>query len=441
MTGFYQGSQAARSVDLLASIPLVGEHGPIGARTGPRRPEGVLHRRHALRGTRLPLLRPGRRPRPADAAQLAARPQGPEGAGPAARPHRTRGTASRRRARTRSRTTRRRSSRRSARTGTIVSLKKGGVEGVHRRRQRRHPRGDGGRPEGRGHDRGHVPGQQAGEGPRRTSPTASSTSASARSHAVAFAAGHGQGRAAADRGHLLARSCSGRFDQIFQEVALQNLPVVFALDRAGLTGPGRPDASRRLRHRLHAAVPEHGRAWPPATSWTCAPMLRLRPGPRRPDRRCATRRRTWRRSSATPAADRAGPGRGASSGARTACFVAFGTLFPTCVAGGGEAARARGCDVGVINARFVKPLDRRRSCGRSRQLPLVVTVEEGTLEGGFGSRRCWRPRTRPGSTRGNVVRLRHPGPLRRARRARRTARRLRSDSGETGGCGAQSPCD
>src|SRR5258708_23269334 len=30
------------------------------------------------------------------------------------------------------------------------------------------------------------------------------------------------------------------FDQIFQEVALQNLPVVFTLDRAGLTGPDGP---------------------------------------------------------------------------------------------------------------------------------------------------------------------------------------------------------
>ena len=30
------------------------------------------------------------------------------------------------------------------------------------------------------------------------------------------------------------------FDQIFQEVALQNLPVTFTLDRAGLTGPDGP---------------------------------------------------------------------------------------------------------------------------------------------------------------------------------------------------------
>ena len=35
-----------------------------------------------------------------------------------------------------------------------------------------------------------------------------------------------------------------------------------------------------------------------------------------------------------------------------AMLVAYGTLFPTCVKAAGKAARARACDVGVINARF-----------------------------------------------------------------------------------------
>ena len=174
------------------------------------------------------------------------------------------------------------------------------------------------------------------------------------------------------------------YDQIFQEVALQNLPVMFMLDRAGLTGPDGPTHHGVLRHRLHAAVPEHGRAWPPATSRTW--------------RRCSTSRSstTARSSIRYPKAnletverarraDRAGQGRGASSGATTACFVACGTLLPTLREGGREAARRRACDVGVINARFVKPLDRETILQAVETLPLVVTVEEGTLEGGFGS--------------------------------------------------------
>ena len=71
------------------------------------------------------------------------------------------------------------------------------------------------------------------------------------------------------------------FDQIFQEVALQNLPVVFTLDRAGLTGPGRPDASRRLRHPVPAAVPQLRRHGPRRRTGRGADAA-VRPGALRP---------------------------------------------------------------------------------------------------------------------------------------------------------------
>jgi 1-deoxy-D-xylulose-5-phosphate synthase len=65
-------------------------------------------------------------------------------------------------------------------------------------------------------------------------------------------------------------------------------------------------------------------------------------------------------------------------------LVAYGSLFPTCVK---AAARLReeGLHVGVINARFAKPLDKATLLKAVEELPLVVTVEEGTLEGGLGS--------------------------------------------------------
>src|SRR5205807_7087761 len=44
-----------------------------------------------------------------------------------------------------------------------------------------------------------------------------------------------------------------------------------------------------------------------------------------------------------------------------------------------------GLSVGVINARFAKPLDRTTLLKAVEEAELVVTVEEGTLEGGFGS--------------------------------------------------------
>jgi 1-deoxy-D-xylulose-5-phosphate synthase len=65
-------------------------------------------------------------------------------------------------------------------------------------------------------------------------------------------------------------------------------------------------------------------------------------------------------------------------------LIAYGSLFPTCVKAAGR-LRADGLSVGVVNARFAKPLDRSTLLKAVEQVPLVVTVEESTLEGGFGS--------------------------------------------------------
>jgi 1-deoxy-D-xylulose-5-phosphate synthase len=65
-------------------------------------------------------------------------------------------------------------------------------------------------------------------------------------------------------------------------------------------------------------------------------------------------------------------------------LIAYGNLFATCVKAA-EQLRKEGLELAVINARFVKPLDKQTRLRAVDQLPLVVTVEEGTLEGGFGS--------------------------------------------------------
>ncbi len=76
-------------------------------------------------------------------------------------------------------------------------------------------------------------------------------------HAVALAAGQAKVglRPIVD---IYSTFLQRSYDQIFQEVALQNLPVTFMLDRAGLAGPDGPDASRCVRLRLPARVSEYG---------------------------------------------------------------------------------------------------------------------------------------------------------------------------------------
>jgi 1-deoxy-D-xylulose-5-phosphate synthase len=69
---------------------------------------------------------------------------------------------------------------------------------------------------------------------------------------------------------------------------------------------------------------------------------------------------------------------------RDAVLLAVGSMV--------EAARAarpllaaRGLDVGVVNARFVKPLDTALLERLAAAVPLLVTIEENALAGGFGS--------------------------------------------------------
>ena len=65
-------------------------------------------------------------------------------------------------------------------------------------------------------------------------------------------------------------------------------------------------------------------------------------------------------------------------------FIACGTLLGACVRAA-ERLAEEGDQFGVINARFVKPLDAATILRAVADCPLVVTVEEGMLMGGFGS--------------------------------------------------------
>jgi 1-deoxy-D-xylulose-5-phosphate synthase len=200
------------------------------------------------------------------------------------------------------------------------------------------------------------------------------------SHAVAFAAGLAKtgGRPIVD---IYSTFLQRSFDQIFQEVALQNLPVAFTLDRAGLTGPDGPTHHGCFDTTYMRLFPNMT-VMAPGDEADVAPMLHFaldHDGPTSLRYPKANLERVERK----PAPLELGQAEVFSWG-EDGVLVAYGTLFPTCVK---AAARLRdeGLDIGVINARFVKPLDRTTLLKAVEDLPLVVTVEEGTLEGGFGS--------------------------------------------------------
>jgi 1-deoxy-D-xylulose-5-phosphate synthase len=202
------------------------------------------------------------------------------------------------------------------------------------------------------------------------------------SHAVAFAAGMAKAgmRPIVD---IYSTFLQRSFDQIFQEVCLQNLPVVFAMDRAGLTGPEGPT------HHGVFDVP-YMRLFPNMTSmapgdeYDVQPMLDLalrHPGPISMRYPKTNLDRVERPNDFAPV--ELGKAEVIEWG-EDGCFVAFGTLLANCVAAAAK-LRDEGINMGVINARFVKPLDKETILRAVEALPLVVTVEEGTVEGGFGS--------------------------------------------------------
>jgi 1-deoxy-D-xylulose-5-phosphate synthase len=200
------------------------------------------------------------------------------------------------------------------------------------------------------------------------------------SHAVAFAAGLakvGVRPIVAIYSTFLQRS----YDQLFQEVALQNLPVTFCLDRSGLTGPDGPTHHGCFDTTYMRAFPNFV-LMAPGDELELPLMLNFAmqySGPtsiRYPKAKAE-------RVDRTPTPVEIGQAEVLEWG-HDGVIIAYGTLLPTCVR---VAARMRrdGLDVGVINARFAKPLDTGTILRAVEQCSFVLLVEEGTLQGGFGS--------------------------------------------------------
>ena len=205
----------------------------------------------------------------------------------------------------------------------------------------------------------------------------------AEQHAVTFAAGlaaSGYKPVCGIYSTFLQRA----YDQVLHDVCLQSLPVVFCLDRGGIVGEDGPthhgnfDISylrclpnlvvmapkdeREFRHMLYSAF-SYGRG-PVAIRYPRAEGVGVE----------------WREKFRLI---RFGEAEILKEG-RDIWILAVGSMvYPSLEAA--ELLRGEGRDVGVVNARFVKPLDGdllRNLAKRSRPL---VTVEENVLAGGYGS--------------------------------------------------------
>lgn len=199
------------------------------------------------------------------------------------------------------------------------------------------------------------------------------------SHAVAFAAGQcktGMRPIVDIYSTFLQRS----YDQIFQEVALQDLPVVFMMDRAGLTAPDGPThhgvydiGYMRLFPNLVLMAPGYAEELP--LMLDKALTLDHPSGIRYP-------KASALEATHTPAPIEIGKAEWIREGS-DGTIVAYGAMLEQAIA---AAEQLEGeLEIGVVNARFVKPIDAEMVHKTLSEGRFVVTLEEGTRVGGFGS--------------------------------------------------------
>ena len=199
-------------------------------------------------------------------------------------------------------------------------------------------------------------------------------------HAVAFAGGMAKSgvRPIVD---IYSTFLQRSFDHIFQEVALQNLPVTFCLDRAGLTGPDGP-THHGVFDNAYMRIFPNMTVMAPGDEQDVAPMLKFATSHCGPAsiRYPKTSTRSVNRTCAPVELGKAEVLEWGADG----MLIAYGSLLSECVSAA-ELLRGEGTDVGVINARFVKPLDVATILRAVRECDFVLTVEEAALAGGFGS--------------------------------------------------------
>jgi 1-deoxy-D-xylulose-5-phosphate synthase len=204
----------------------------------------------------------------------------------------------------------------------------------------------------------------------------------AEQHAVTFAAGlasEGMKPVPAIYSTFLQRA----YDQVVHDVCLQNLDVTFALDRAGIVGADgathqgfydfsyfrplpnvimmAPKDENELQHMLRTALEYPGPAvvrFPRGTGIGVPldPELKALP---------------------------VGEAELLRDG-DDAAVIAIGTMAHEALEAASE-LNARGISTAVLNARFVKPLDRERIVALARRCRALVTVEEHAGLGGFGA--------------------------------------------------------
>jgi 1-deoxy-D-xylulose-5-phosphate synthase len=199
----------------------------------------------------------------------------------------------------------------------------------------------------------------------------------AEQHAVTFAAGaacDGLKPVVAIYSTFLQRA----YDQLIHDVAIQNLPVVFAIDRAGLVGADGPTHAGSFDLSYLRCIPNMT-VMAPADENECRQMLYTAfkldtPSAVRYPRGTGPGVKVQKDMQALPI----GRGEIRRQGEKIA-LLAFGSMLTPCLNAAEE------LNATVANMRFIKPLDDDLVASLAASHDVLVTVEENTVLGGAGS--------------------------------------------------------
>jgi 1-deoxy-D-xylulose-5-phosphate synthase len=215
----------------------------------------------------------------------------------------------------------------------------------------------------------------------------------AEEHAVTFAGGLAKGGlrpVVAIYSTFLQRA----YDEIMHDVCLQNLPVVFAIDRAGIVGEDgathngifdiaylrpmpnmtimAPKDENELQHMLFTAVNHNG---PVAIRY-----------PRGQGMGVVLDASLGKLDIGKGEIVYKSEVRSTKDEVKTLVIAIGSMVYPAVEAA--KLAEAKGISSIVVNARFAKPLDDELILKLANEADKIVTVEEGVLDGGFGSAVC-----------------------------------------------------
>ena len=200
----------------------------------------------------------------------------------------------------------------------------------------------------------------------------------AEQHAVTFAAGlacEGLKPVVAIYSTFLQRG----YDQLIHDVAIQNLPVVFALDRAGVVGADGATHNGTFDIPYLRCIPNMV-VMTPADENECRQMLYTaftldQPTAVRYPRGSGPGVEVQKAMTALPV----GKAEVRRTGGSGVVLLAFGSMLASCLAAG------EALDATVVNMRYVKPIDHDLVAQLATAARLMVTVEEGAVMGGAGS--------------------------------------------------------